>query len=982
MKSWALFLIKLFLITGCHGVSAQVSVPGKTITDLQGLPSNTVSALSCDSRGMIWIGTYAGLASYDGQTIVSHIVNLPGFPAKLRVDDIVLDSLDNLWIGCAQGLLHFNTHTEKFSVILKGQSVWRQVGLTRIAGKQFVFHTHESLKAELIDPASCAIEKKFQFVVGDSIRINVKNGLFANARNLRSENAKILSAINAKWIPLNKINQREIPSIQIVGDGRYLIQASDFASLIEYTESDSSFQTYMKLPPGFGAIKFITPPKDGFVFIGCSAGLFSLNLPTKELAMIQLRDRTQVNPVRKHVFSYTFDKSGNLFVGHAFSGITVIRLNVNKFESPILYPNQDHMPFYLSSLDEKFFVSRQGKGIEVYDSTFKSLRVIAHPTWDVWEVYSSLPISETQLLIGCYHNTRIYDVTSGREKIVNTEIKGGSRKNLARCDFSILTRGNGYAIFTQAKSFFRFDLGTQTVTKLNIEFKPCVSSMVYLQNDLFVVTANDNVFILDAKENKLTDLLNLSGDEIMCSLKLNNGNIALGTRGGLVICSSVGKILTKLSTSSGLVDDVIYSLAEDSGKLWMSTNRGLSAYDFKTLTIENFSEGDGLQGNEFNRNSTMQQNGFLYFGGLNGVTRFKPDNIQQNAFRPQTIITSFSVNDIRNDSALNTDTPVTLDFTQNTLSFELASLEFTSNDENTYSILLEGVDKEWLHLGTRNFVRYPSVSPGAYQFRFKSSNNDGLQGPESSIRIVITPPWYQTTVAYGCWLAIGLGFLVGLNWYINRIRNREKNRKITELERLETERTRISKDLHDNLGSQVSFISSKLSWIENQYKLPKGMDQEVGMVKKSASTVMTTLRETIWTLATPSLLNTALADKLKSYARANLTCKLEIRDDMQQEFVMPSEVVLSYYRVAQEIITNINKHSQASVVNISFYSSSEIKFKAIISDNGIGMNMSATEKEEHYGLRNIVARVKEAKGEVRFKSDAGVGLQVELEWNN
>lgn len=975
--------IIFILIISSWLVLAQNALPGQTITDLQGLPSNTVTALACDSKGMIWIGTYAGLASYDGQQIVVYETKIPEIPAKLKIDQILLDSLDNIWINCTNGLLHFDTRTKKFSAIKQGLASWRQLCFTTINKKRFVFYTLEYAKSLLIDPVTKTVTREIQLLTSDSTRLKLTDdGIFAFPRKSDIVDRETLLSINAQLIPRHVEFQKDISTIRSIGSDRYLVQSITTRNLLVFDSKTSAFETFINVSPEVGTIKFITPPNDGLVFVGTSTGLFTLDLETKNLIKLSYRDRTKVSPIGKHAFTYTFDKSGNLFVGHAFSGITFIRLNGNKFESPVLDANQDHMPFYMTRLNGQLYVSRQERGIEVYDNNFRPVKIISHDKIEPWEVSSVLRLNEQELMISCFHQTIVYNSVSERNRVVFTTNTTQAGRTVAHCDFPAMAKGKGYTVFSHYSAFYRLLDGETKADKLGIEFRGCPAVITYWHDDKFLVAHQDKVLILDVGENQLKTWLESAGNEIINITILENRDIALGSRAGLLLYSPDGRVQQTVNASSGLTDDMIYSVSEGGGKIWMSTNRGISSFDRQSGKIENYAEGDGLQGNEFNRNSVCRdEQGYLYFGGINGITRFKPEAIENNKFLPRTVITHFSVNDIPADSLLSTGQTIHLDFKQNTLSFEFASLEFTDNKENDYLVFLDGVDKDWVYQGARRFTRYPSLAPGEYTLQYKSTNNDGHAGRPNSLRIVIEPPWYKTNFALASWWMIGIGLVMTTIWIVIRIREREKNQKIKELEKLESERTRISQDLHDNLGSLVSFISSKLSWVEKQYAMPEGMEKEVSMLKKSANTVMTTLRETIWTLATPALLNTALADKLKTYARSTLTCKVEIQDDLQQEFVLPSEVVLSYYRVVQEIINNINKHSQATLVSIQFHSSHSIQFQVSIRDNGVGLNMSATEREEHYGMRNIMARVKEVRGVVNFNSEPGEGLKIDLQWN-
>lgn len=208
---------------------------------------------------------------------------------------------------------------------------------------------------------------------------------------------------------------------------------------------------------------------------------------------------------------------------------------------------------------------------------------------------------------------------------------------------------------------------------------------------------------------------------------------------------------------------------------------------------------------------------------------------------------------------------------------------------------------------------------------------------------------------------------------IDRI-EKENSLKRTEIETKEKERNRIAAELHDNVGSSVSFISTKIDWILKENRLNEQEKTDLGLLKNTAQEVMAGLRETLWTLNSKSISNIDLCDKLKVYIKSHLLCRLEIDDQITNESVIPNEDVLSIYRCCQEIVNNVNKHSKADLVKVTFSSDDQIRLKIEIQDNGIGF-----EKEggpENYGLRNLQSRMNSIGASLQIDSSIGKGTQV------
>jgi len=199
-----------------------------------------------------------------------------------------------------------------------------------------------------------------------------------------------------------------------------------------------------------------------------------------------------------------------------------------------------------------------------------------------------------------------------------------------------------------------------------------------------------------------------------------------------------------------------------------------------------------------------------------------------------------------------------------------------------------------------------------------------------------------------------------------------------EVETKEKERNRMAAELHDNVGSSVSFISVKIDWLLHHQNLNEESKKELSLLKTSAQEVMSGLRETLWTLNAKSISNFDFCDKLKVYIKKHLLCECVITDTITEEYIIPNEDVLALYRCCQEIINNINKHSKATKVTIIFISDTKTKLGIITEDNGVGFTES--EKEESYGLRNIKARMSKINAEVSILSKINEGTKIELKY--
>lgn len=306
--------------------------------------------------------------------------------------------------------------------------------------------------------------------------------------------------------------------------------------------------------------------------------------------------------------------------------------------------------------------------------------------------------------------------------------------------------------------------------------------------------------------------LNALGKEKILSLAINptEGDRILwvGTWGlGLYRLDLKTGMVKVYTVDQGLPNNVIYGiLADDLGRLWMSTNRGISRFDPAQEQFRNYTIHDGLQGNEFNKGAFFKSSsGEFFFGGVNGLNAFFPEKITDNPFAPQMAITGFR---LANKRVLPGDTtdllrhPISftkeihLAYDQNMVGFEFAALSFQNPENNQYAYRLEGLDQDWIYAGNSRQATYTNLRPGQYTFQVKGSNHHGTWTSEpASIRLVISPPWWGTWWARMIYI-IAAFILLFLIYRFRRNRRRLKtelmleqmsSNQLKEVDRIKTE---------------------------------------------------------------------------------------------------------------------------------------------------------------------------------------------------
>jgi signal transduction histidine kinase len=248
---------------------------------------------------------------------------------------------------------------------------------------------------------------------------------------------------------------------------------------------------------------------------------------------------------------------------------------------------------------------------------------------------------------------------------------------------------------------------------------------------------------------------------------------------------------TTLGTADGLPHSFVYGILEDArGNLWLSTDDGIAMLDPRTRAITRYGLEDGLQAREFNRRAFHRsRDGAMYFGGINGVNVFHPDDVAAPPPPPPVSLLMLRVagEPQRLIVRLTEDSVLTLRHDQNALALSFAALDFTAPAKVRLMYRLEGVDRDWVAAGARREASYTNVPPGRYLFRVTSANAAGLRSPTgAAVTIVITPPWWGTW-----WARVLAGLIVvGALYAAMRLRLRAARRRSALLERRVGEQTR------------------------------------------------------------------------------------------------------------------------------------------------------------------------------------------------
>lgn len=329
-------------------------------------------------------------------------------------------------------------------------------------------------------------------------------------------------------------------------------------------------------------------------------------------------------------------------------------------------------------------------------------------------------------------------------------------------------------------------------------------------NGDLIATYGDGILLLDPESGKVArhvpglyprreaarPLFMLAPDD--------NGGFWAGTRGaGLLHIRFIGPdqpVFSRITAEDGLPDETVYAILPDAtGKLWLSTNRGIVRFDPDARSFNQYTPGDGLQGWEFNHTvGHIGASGRYYFGGVFGWNVFDPGRVRPLLQPPELDLTGVYVDD--RPVAVGPDGRLPpLSHHRNRLVIDYAGLHFAAPDRIRYQYRLDGVDDDWIDAGATPQARYASLTPGKYRFEVRAANLDGIwSSAEELLRFeILRPPW-ATPWAWALYAAAA-GVLV-LTVLAQQKRKRHRLQRLVDQR---TEELRQQNELVDHQARQL-----------------------------------------------------------------------------------------------------------------------------------------------------------------------------------
>jgi ligand-binding sensor domain-containing protein/signal transduction histidine kinase len=507
----------------------------------------------------------------------------------------------------------------------------------------------------------------------------------------------------------------------------------------------------------------------------------------------------------------------------------------------------------------------------------------------------------------------------------------------------------------------------------------------------------------------------LSHNSITSLYEDGETNLWIGTAGG-GLNRRRGGVFTAYTTRQGLFnDEVLEILEDDAGGLWISSPNGVFRVEKKglddfdagkagSISCATFGKDEGMVGVQCTGAAKPAgwkgKDGRLWFTTIKGLAVTEP-NIRSND-RPPSVAIEEIVADKRKvapgepipgreGNPLPATPParripsalVRIPPGRGELEIHYTALSFQAPEKNRFKYKLEGVDAEWVDAGARRVAYYNKVNPGRYQFRVLACNNDGVWSESgATVALILAPHLWQTWWFLGLALTAAVGTVGGTAAYWTRRASCRRLERVEQQHALEKERTRIARDIHDDLGSRLTHISMLSELAEADKAKPKEVEMHVRKIATSARETVRSLDEIVWAVSPENDTWNSLAEYLSEYANeffdgTNVRCRLEMPMDLPAH-PLPSEVRHSLFLVIKEALNNTLKHAHPTEVRIGV-SQSDSLIEITITDDGQGFEPGrAGAGSSSSGLRNMRERVESLHGRFQVESGPGKGTRLTI----
>lgn len=974
---------------------SQNAVQVEVLSTDDGLNFRHVSTIAQDADGFMWFGTSQGLTKYDGNTfkVFDNSKGNPNFiPFEVLIKAIYQKSANTLWFIANQKLFALNIETETLEDIKDDKGYLNNEVLEIALDKS----DNLWLVTDEYKPDQTKTQNLIKYN-GESLKLikslDRKSAGFTSIE-ITETNEVCWTTINHGLTIFNQegsiLNQQILDTYDWYGHtihfGESFISSTN--QHYYFPESKGGIDVYNNLEFTQRLLEhkaiFVNAAEDHYGGIWFSGKKELLYLDTSG-NIIDYSDQIKQFLDFSNINCLFIDASNLLWLG-TDNGLIKIKSKPQNFEQ-ILSSKESSWGRTFRSI----FPVKGGDIVAMCESENQLYRInAAGSATPIILLNAQQKLKDARFFVSDTLNNKAYTVTN-----YLIEIDFNTQELKAFGDYKLYlneTKPNPLVQLKDGRLLAGFKLSKLIIIDPETKtFKPIIKEPLQQDFDIkallqshanpdvvWIGTLNQGLLKLNLNgtveaEYHINSVPSLNKNSILSLYELNH-LLFIGTfGGGINILNLKDNTIEVVDKEDGLSDNnVVVIMSADTNDIVAATYNGLSTFSLKTNNHHNYFEEDGLTNNEFNYTSAYKdQQGNFYLGGLNGINKFRFEDLSQEYTLPNVNFTKFEVYNQRDKTTKQfsklKDTPILLTPYDQHFKIDWSIPDYFNKSNYTYYTMLEGFESDWFYQGNQNSIRYNKLPAGDYILKVKgmdSNGNESLAALSIPIKVkqIFYKKWWFVTLL--------IVFVFGIIYMVFQYRLNQA----LAMERL---RTKISSDLHDDVGSMLTGLAMQTEMLEMQAtnSIDKNRLHQITTLSRNTISHM---RDLVWSIDSRRDTMGDLIERMRELAEemllpSDISYHFQT-DDLNLQKKLDLNCRRNLFLIYKEAVTNIVKHSNARSVIINITNKNGT-CKFFIKDDG---NVKNVENCSGLGLANMKLRCEDIKAKLEFDLSNGFGIKVSL----
>ena len=862
-----IFILALILAVSASPLTvwAQVLEPSthpvvfSYLTVNEGLPSNTVRALMQDNYGFIWVGTSKGIGRYDGHQVHS----LPE-SRNLSVTSMCQTG-DTVWVGTENGLylyLQSRAMFEKYNKKLYN-AMLSSINVAQISkdnrGNVWVATMGQGIvKIDVAHDELTVVPTPSDTKDYGSIYVDSKDRVWG-VTNWSQYPIVIYDEQAKKFIPFElrflDSSERVTSTLCIVeGSDNHMWTADWNGQLVRFNASNHFAEVVMSAAQsGVKNVHSIFELRDCNFIIGSDDGLLMYSYGD-HVKVLHTRASMEHSPISDNfVYPIMKDREGGFWIGTFYGGVNYTHPSSAKFRS---FTHSNYSNSVSGSVISRFCEDDRGRvwiasddgGLSCYNPDDKS--------------FLNIDLARGQ---GSPHNVHALCVLDGK-LYVGTYSQGIDVVDLATLTVTNIPAfidASGKALDSSAFSIYKdkksrlwvgtfgevciFDPSSCVFKKMHSIEAPVLSIIQEKNGKMWFATEAKGVWSYDEKTGKwkhYSEFAKTKADHPLTTVSVNSfyedgkGVLWAGTSEGLFRYDR--KEDKFVGEEISITPLHVMGILGEGNHLWLATNQGLRRFSTvdKNEIVQVFKSGANLVSTDFLPDAVLRTSkGEMLVGTTNGFLSFTPSAMLRNEVQPKVVFTTLEI--FNKPVAVGSEflpmpladmEELRLTYRENVIRISFSAMSFLQSSSVGYSYYLEGFDEDWVAAGNLHSVTYTNLSPGTYTLHVKAANSDGIISPETTLRIVITPPFYWNTTAQIIYVLL----VIALLYYVaRRFQKRVEKRHVAEIEEINTQKEQEIHEIHVQKEQEIQEINIQKEHEIQEINIQKEQEiQEINIQKE------------------------------------------------------------------------------------------------------------------------------------------------------